>query len=385
MNLEEYSDIAPLEGESAREAVNYLTKYPQILGNLVGTILDAKKPDYMENVKKITKEILIRMQKVNNYDDYQRLITVGYLLPAIMDRSIDQLTFSGSENLLDDDAYLYFSNHRDIVLDCALLDYALFKSDKQMCEMAFGDNLMASKAAEYLFRINGGIVVKRSLPIREKYKESIRLSKYFCETIIEKNKSIWVAQKSGRSKDGIDNTSSVIIKMLYLSMRKGNVTFSDLIAKLRIVPVAISYEYDPCDLNKSKEEIIKLLNDGEYSKKKYEDLINMVKGLRKYKGRVHVSIGKPLTDKVYKDHEEVARELDKQIHMMYHLWPTNYFAYDYLEGTNKFVDKYEGFDKQKFLKRYSRVEENIRSYALNAYANPVRSFLNEIERIETEK
>ena len=385
MNLEEYSDIAPLEGESAREAVNYLTKYPQILGNLVGTILDAKKPDYMENVKKITKEILIRMQKVNNYDDYQRLITIGYLLPAIMDRSIDQLTFSGSENLLDDDAYLYFSNHRDIVLDCALLDYALFKSDKQMCEMAFGDNLMASKAAEYLFRINGGIVVKRSLPIREKYKESIRLSKYFCETIIEKNKSIWVAQKSGRSKDGIDNTSSVIIKMLYLSMRKGNVTFSDLIAKLRIVPVAISYEYDPCDLNKSKEEIIKLLNDGEYSKKKYEDLINMVKGLRKYKGRVHVSIGKPLTDKVYKDHEEVARELDKQIHMMYHLWPTNYFAYDYLEGTNKFVDKYVGFDKQKFLKRYSRVEENIRSYALNAYANPVRSFLNEIERIETEK
>ncbi len=385
MNLEEYSDIAPLEGESAREAVNYLTKYPQILGNLVGTILDAKKPDYMENVKKITKEILIRMQKVNNYDDYQRLITIGYLLPAIMDRSIDQLTFSGSENLLDDDAYLYFSNHRDIVLDCALLDYALFKSDKQMCEMAFGDNLMASKAAEYLFRINGGIVVKRSLPIREKYKESIRLSKYFCETIIEKNKSIWVAQKSGRSKDGIDNTSSAIIKMLYLSMRKGNVTFSDLIAKLRIVPVAISYEYDPCDLNKSKEEIIKLLNDGEYSKKKYEDLINMVKGLRKYKGRVHVSIGKPLTDKVYKDHEEVARELDKQIHMMYHLWPTNYFAYDYLEGTNKFVDKYVGFDKQKFLKRYSRVEENIRSYALNAYANPVRSFLNEIERIETEK
>lgn len=385
MNLEEYSDIAPLEGDSVIEAVAYLTKYPQIIGNLVGTILDSKKPDYMENVKKITNEILIRMKKVKTYDDYQRYITIGYLIPAIIDRSIDQFTFSGSDNLSDDDAYLYFSNHRDIVLDCALLDYALYESDKQLCEMAFGDNLMASKAAEYLFRINGGIVVKRSLQIRQKYMESIRLSKYFCETIIDKDKSIWVAQKSGRSKDGIDNTSSAIIKMLYLSMRKGKVSFSDLIAKLRIVPVAISYEYDPCDLNKSKEEIIKLLNDGEYSKKKYEDLINMVKGLRKYKGRVHVSIGKPLTDKVYNDHEEVARELDKQIHTMYNLWPTNYFAYDFLEGTNKFIDKYEGFDQQKFLKRYSRVEESVRNYALNAYANPVRSYLSEIERSETEK
>jgi 1-acyl-sn-glycerol-3-phosphate acyltransferase len=385
MNIEDYSDIAPLEGESAKEAVKYLTKYPQIIGNLVGIILDAKKPDYMANVKRITSEIITKMQGVNNYDDFQKIITIGYLIPAIIDRSIDQLTFSGKENLADDDAYLYFSNHRDIVLDCALLDCALNDAGTQMCEMAFGDNLMATKAAEYLFRINGGIVVKRSLPIREKYKESIRLSKYFCETIIEKNKSIWVAQKSGRSKDGIDNTSSAIIKMLYLSMRKSNVTFSDLIAKLRIVPVSISYEYDPCDLNKSKEEIIKLLNNGEYSKKKYEDLINMVKGLRKYKGRVHVAIGKPLVDRIYKDHEEVSRELDKQIHTNYKLWPTNYFAYDYLEGTNKFTEEYKNFDQEKFLKRYSRVEQNVRDYALNAYANPVRSFLSEIDRSETEK
>lgn len=385
MNLDEYSDIAPLEGESAREAVAYLTKYPQILSNLVETLLDSRKPDYLENVKRMTKEIVHRMQKVKTYDDFQRYITIGYLIPVIIERSIDQLTFSGNENIVDDNAYLYFSNHRDIVLDCALLDYSLYEAGTQMCEMAFGDNLMSSKASEYLFRINGGIVVKRSLPIREKYKESIRLSKYFCETIIEKNKSIWVAQKSGRSKDGLDNTSSAIIKMLYLSMRKGKVTFSDLMTKLRIVPVAISYEYDPCDLNKSKEEIIKLLNNGVYSKKKYEDVINMVKGLRMYKGRVHVAIGTPLTDKVYKTHQEIARELDRQIHTMYHLWPTNYFAYDYLEGSTKFADKYEELDKQKFLKRYSRVEENVRSYALNAYANPVRSYLSEIERIETEK
>jgi len=380
MNLEEYADIAPLEGENAQEAVRYLTKNPQLMANLVGIILDSKEPDYMSNVKRITREIIEKLQSLKNYDDFQKLITVGYLIPSIINRSIDKFTFSGQENITDNNAYLYFSNHRDIVLDCALLDYALLQNDRQLCEMAFGDNLMASKAAEYLFRINGGIVVKRSLPIREKYQESIRLSKYFCETIIHKNKSIWVAQKSGRSKDGIDDTSSAIIKMLYLSMRKSKVTFSDLMAQLRIVPVSISYEYDPCDINKSKEEIFKVLNNGEYSKKKYEDLINLVKGLRQYKGRVNVSFGKPLTDRVYKDHKEVAREIDYQIHTNYHLWPTNYFAYDYLEKTNRFENEYKDLDKDKFLKRYSRLDEKVRLYALNAYANPVRSYLSEIEK-----
>ncbi len=380
MNLDEYSDIAPLEGESVIEAVNYLTKYPEILGGLVSILLDSKDPSYSDNVKSITKNMIKDLQSVRSYDDFQRNITTGYLIPAIIDRSIDELTFSGQENIGDNASFLYFSNHRDIVLDCALLDYALYSCNKQMCEMAFGDNLMATKAAEYLFRINGGIVVKRTLPIREKYRESMRLSKYFCETIIDKDKSIWVAQKSGRSKDGIDNTSSAIIKMLYLSMRKSKVTFTDLINKVRIVPVAISYEYDPNDVNKSKEEVLKLLNDGEYNKKKYEDLINMVKGLRQYKGRVHVSIGTPLTDKMYENHEEVAREIDRQIHTMYKLWPTNYFAYDYLEGTNRFKEEYKDFNEEKFLKRYSRLSEDVRMYALNAYANPVRSYLSEIEK-----
>ncbi|MBK5201430.1 MAG: 1-acyl-sn-glycerol-3-phosphate acyltransferase, partial [Spirochaetaceae bacterium] len=258
MNFDEYSDIAPLEGESVIEATNYLRKYPEILGGLASIILDNKNPNYIENVKNITTQMINQLQYVKTYEDFQRDIASGILIKAVVDRSIDKLTFSGEENIGDKDSYLYFSNHRDIVLDCALLDISLLHANKQMCEMAFGDNLMATKAAEYLFRINGGIVVKRTLPIREKYHESIRLSKYFCETIIEKNKSIWVAQKSGRSKDGIDNTSSVIIKMLYLSMRKSKVTFPDLINKVKIVPVAISYEYDPNDVNKSKEEVLKL-------------------------------------------------------------------------------------------------------------------------------
>jgi hypothetical protein len=380
MDLNSYEDIAPLIGEKAEEGVKLLQNNPQYIQHFLGIILDSKAPDYKEKIGKLTKEIVVSLNDVHNYDDFQRLITSGYFIPTLLERSVTELTFSGMENLTSDDSYLFFSNHRDIVLDCALLDYVLFQNNKQLCEMAFGDNLMSNQVAETLFRLNGGIVVKRTLPLREKYIESIRLSKYFCETILDRNKSIWVAQKSGRAKDGIDETSPAIIKMLYLSMRKSKIPFSELINKCRITPVSVSYEYDPCDINKSREEITKLFNEGTYNKKKHEDLISLVKGLREFKGRIHVHIGKPLTDKQYDDHNEVAREIDRQIHLNYKLWPTNYFAYDYLEKTNKFEDQYKDFDTEKFLSRYCHLNDDIHKYALNAYANPVRSYLKELEK-----
>lgn len=379
MDLESYNDISPLSGEKAKEGVSLLKNNPDFIKKLLSLLLDNRQPNYLEKINTQTKEILEALDKVSDYDDFQRYITSGYLIPALLDRSVTSLTFSGMDNLCDDDSYLFFSNHRDIVLDCALLDYVLLENNKQMCEMAFGDNLMSTKAAEILFRLNGGIVVKRSLPMREKYKESIRLSKYFCETILDRNKSIWVAQKSGRSKDGIDVTSPAIIKMLYLSMRKSNLSFTELINKCRITPVAVSYEYDPCDINKSREEISKIINDGSYNKKKYEDLISLIKGLRQYKGRIHIHVGKPLVDKKYKDHDEVAREIDRQIHLNYKLWPTNLFAYDYLENTSRFKEEYKDLDTEKFLSRYSHLNDEVKLYALNAYANPVRSYLQEIE------
>ncbi|MGD1816575.1 MAG: 1-acyl-sn-glycerol-3-phosphate acyltransferase [Pleomorphochaeta sp.] len=379
MDLELYSDISPLTGDEARKGVKLLQSNPLYIQNLLAILLDNKKPDYKEKVMRQTKEIVEVLNKVNNYDDFQKYITSGFFIPAMLDRSVTDLSFSGLENLSDNDAYLFFSNHRDIVLDCALLDYALLKNNKQLCEMAFGDNLMSSKAAETLFRLNGGIVVKRTLPLREKYKESIRLSKYFCETILDRNKSIWVAQKSGRAKDGIDLTSPAIIKMLYLSMKKSNYTFSELINQCRITPVAVSYEYDPCDINKSREEVTKILNEGNYNKKKYEDLISLVKGLRQFKGRIHIHVGKPLVDKEYETHEEVAREIDRQIHLNYKLWPTNLFAYDYLENTTRFKDGYSEFDTDKFLSRFSHLSDDVKKYVLNAYANPVRSYISEIE------
>ncbi len=380
MNLDDYSDISPLVGEKAIEGVKILQDNPRYIANFVGILLDNKAPDYKEQVLSLTNEIVKSLDDVKSYDDFQKIITSGYLIPTLLKRSVTSLTFSGLENLKKNEAYLFFSNHRDIVLDCALLDYVLLNNDQQLCEMAFGDNLIVNELSETLFRLNGGIVVKRTLPLREKYIESIRLSKYFCETIIERNKSIWVAQKSGRAKDGIDLTSPAIIKMLYLSMKKSKVSFSDLIRKCKITPVAVSYEYDPCDINKSREEVSRIFNEGVYYKKKYEDLISLVKGLRQFKGRIHIHIGEPLIDRDYSNHNEVAEEIDRQIHLNYKLWPTNLFAYDYLEKTTKFKEEYKDFDTEKFLDRFSHLNKEVQTFALNAYANPVRSYLKANEK-----
>ena len=222
--------------------------------------------------------------------------------------------------------------------------------------------------------MNGGIIIKRNLPMREKYLESIRISEYFVETVSEENKSIWVAQKSGRSKDGKDLTQSAIIKMLYLSKKREGYSFSELMKKCNIVPVAISYQYDPNDINKGREEVTKEHNDGKYEKKKYEDLISMVKGLRCQKGHVHVAIGDPLEGE-YNTPEEVAEAIDNQIHLNYRLFDTNYLSYDVLEGGDRFKEFYSSLDKDEFLSRFVHLSEDVRNFVLNTYANPVRMML----------
>jgi 1-acyl-sn-glycerol-3-phosphate acyltransferase len=376
MDRENYDDIAPYTGERAEQAVRTLREHPQILRNFATILLDPTLPTYEQDVNGYTQQIIEKLKDTHSYDDFQRYITSGYFIPSVLKRSVTEFSHSGGKDLDKSESYLYFSNHRDIVLDCALLDYALLEDGRQLCEMAIGDNLIKNKNIELLFKLNGAITVKRSLPLREKYLDSIHLSQYFVKKITEDRKSIWVAQKSGRSKDGIDKTAPGIIKMLYLSQRRAGVSFSSLIRNCRIVPVAVSYEYDPCDINKGREEVWRNLNKGEYSKKKYEDLINLIRGLRKFKGRVHISIGKPLVEKDYKDQYEVTADIDRQIHLNYKLWPTNCFAYDFLEKTDRFKDVYADFDKDAFLARYEHLKPAVRNSVLNAYANPVRSYLS---------
>ncbi len=371
MDFSEYKDIAPYRGEDVEKAVNRLLEKREYLGAFAYVLANGD----FDSANKIIGTIMNSIKNVKSYEDFQAYVTAGILIPAVLKKTTDEFTVSGIEKLDPNKGYLFVSTHRDIILDCALLDYALMLNHKPFCEMAFGDNLIANQFVEDLFRLNGGVIVRRELPLREKYLESIKLSKYFVEVVTEEHKSIWVAQKSGRSKDGIDNTQPGIIKMLYLSKRGSGVSFTDLIKSVNIVPVAISYQYDPNDINKGREEV-KKANDGHYEKKKYEDLISMVRGMRCDKGRVNVSIGDPLTGD-YSTPDEVAREIDRQIHKIYKLYNTNYIAYDYLEKTDRFSSLYDGLQPEKFLDSFAHLKEDVRDYVLNAYANPVRMMLSE--------
>ena len=369
MDRTKYEDIQPYRGERFEKAKVNLMDKKEFIGAFA-YMLTGNFASIEPMVGAIEKALV----DVHSYDDFQHKVTAGFFIPAILENSTTGFSVSGGDNLDKNKGYLFISNHRDIILDCTLLDYALKQKNLPLCEMAVGDNLMVNQLVEDLFRMNGGIIIKRNLPMREKYLESIRISEYFVETVSEENKSIWVAQKSGRSKDGRDLTQSAIIKMLYLSKKKEGCSFSELIKKCNIVPVAISYQYDPNDINKGREEVTKEHNDGKYEKKKYEDLISMVKGLRCQKGQVHVSIGNPLEGE-YNTPEEVAAAIDREIHLNYRLFDTNYLAYDVLEGGDRFKDHYSTLDRNEFLSKFAHLSEDVRSFVLNTYANPVRMML----------
>lgn len=376
MDINSYRDIAPYRGQDVLDAVERVKAHEKAIAQFIAMLDPPRTNDERLALQESVKHIVSLLDHVTTYEEFQRTITAGFFLPKIVEKSVTAFTHSGAEKLENDQAYLYVSNHRDIILDCALIDLALAQADQMLMEMAIGDNLLTNQFVTDLFKLNGGIVVKRTLPLREKYLESLRLSAYFVESISERNQSIWVAQKSGRSKDGIDETNPAIIKMLHLSQKRKGVSFSEVIKLSRIVPVAVSYEYDPLDVNKAAEQLRK-----QSDKRPYEDVISMNKGLKGFKGRIHIAFGTPLTEAEYHTPEEVANEIDRQIHLNYKLWPTNYFAYDHVNNTTTFAEQYRDFNHETFLRRFAFRREEVRDFALNAYANPVRSFLSQQARL----
>ena len=380
---DDFKDIAPFEGKDFDDAVSRLIQYPQLLNNFTDII--SRHSRIVNKWKSFhAKKLLSHMlTQVHNYTEFQEFIVCDIFLEMIESSSIDNFTFDGIEQLgVEDKPHIYISNHRDIVLDTALLDLALYRSsNRKKCEMVIGDNLLVNQFATDLFKTTGAITVKRSLTSTQDLRtETLRLSRYIKHCIHGKDVSIWIAQKSGRSKDGIDNTSSAILKMLYLAYREDGMSFQDFIRSTSIVPVAISYQYDPCDISKSEEQIRKLKAEGVYDvykKKKYADVLDLVRGLRMNKGNVHIQVGKPLDPETVTDARSAVREIDRQIHMNYRLWDTNYFAYDFINGTDTFSDKYEDMNTKGFVKHYKHLKPEVKKLVFQSYANPVISRLNE--------
>lgn len=250
-------------------------------------------------------------------------------LDRTIERATDGVTYSGVEKLKPGCAYLFLANHRDIVMDPAFVNYAVFQARMRTPRIAIGDNLLQRPFVSDLMRLNKSFIVRRSITARrEKLAAYQVLSAYINHSIRNDGESIWIAQAEGRAKDGDDRTDSAILKMLHMSRKEE--PFSEALSALRPTPVSISYEYDPCDQAKARELYIRATTGG-YTKAAGEDDTSIALGITGYKGRVHVSFGTPITD-VPDDPKQLAAEIDRQILCDYRLFPVNYLAYQLWDG-----------------------------------------------------
>jgi 1-acyl-sn-glycerol-3-phosphate acyltransferase len=263
-----------------------------------------------------------RWAKLNTVHAVQK--QVAGFMDRMIDSTTNKVTVSGIEQLQQDKAYLFISNHRDIAMDPALVNWCLHHHGFDTVRIAIGDNLLRKACATELMKLNKSFIVKRGAKgPREMLKNLSQLSGYIKHSLEQKH-SIWIAQKEGRAKDGNDETDPAILKMFYMEGKKRGEEFASYMAGLNIVPVCLSYEYDPCDADKVKELWHKQ-TQGAYQKAEFEDIDSIIKGIVGIKGRVHVGFGKPISE-VPAEPEQLAALIDQQIWQQYRLFPINYLA-----------------------------------------------------------
>ncbi len=365
----DFEDIRPYRDWEIRSILNRIRRHPWIVAALRRFFW----PDMPEWLVPAAEAVLkfylrLRLVRIHTVDDWHFRFFRTTVLQWIEERTMTELTYEGTEHIPRGRGSLFITNHRDIVLDSAFLAYGLMKIGMKTPEIAFGDNLLINKFVSDLIRINKGFLVRRKLEPHEQLPESLKLSNYVWYTLA-RGSSIWLAQEGGRAKDGDDRTNPTIIKMIYLSQVKGGMKFSDFINECCIIPVSISYEYDPCDRMKAREVYYKRISES-YEKSPREDLISILKGINEPKGRVHFCFTPPLSGS-WKDPKEVAEAVDEQVIRNYHLWPTNYIAYDLHFNTDEFRTHYTDSEKDAFLKRLKRWPEEIAKTGIEIYARPV--------------
>ncbi len=307
-----------------------------------------------------------KWSKLTSVYDVQ-LVVEQYLTQCLKETS-KGVKYIGLEKLDPNTPYLFISNHRDIAMDPALVNYGLHHSQHKTVRIAIGDNLLKKDCATELMKLNKSFIVKRSVKAPREMIKALGLLSSYIKHSLETENSIWIAQREGRAKDGHDITEPALLKMLQLEGRKRKQNFADYIKSLKIVPVAISYENDPCDVAKANELYQKAVN-GHYEKSELEDIDSIVQGIVGEKGHIHVSFGDVIEHSV-ESVEELAKELDKQIHNLYHLYPINLLA----AGVED--DSITDEVREQLQTKLNRLPKEAHPYLLDAYANPVRNNTN---------
>ncbi len=371
----EFNDIAPFGDEDASAGLSKVANHPAV--PWVSKYIFPNQPEtYLRDI----------LRSIKTVDQFQSMV-MSKAVEWVIETTVKEFSYDGLERLKAiDGCYLAMSNHRDIILDPAFTQIILYRNGLPMTQIAVGDNLLTDPTVELLIRSNRMIKVIRGISARELYLSSQLLSKYIRETVTGGTASVWIAQKEGRTKNGLDVTEQGLLKMFNMS---GSGDFVKDFKELNIVPMSISYEYEPCDILKAREILISRTQ--KYVKTEHEDLQSIMVGIKQYKGNVHLHIGEPLTDEELHEaslcdkndrFQSIRHAMDRRIISGYKLWKTNYMAYDIVNPGAKYADKYTQEDMSAFKKyiegQLKKVEptlnqEDLRDILLHIYSNPVLS------------
>jgi hypothetical protein len=373
--MNEFDDIRPYNDAEVPAVIARLIADPEFIDLLLSrkVPLLAKlcpwflRPFVRLGLRKLTRD----MRTVNDLQ-----VHMSEALAKVLDATTDGYSFGGLDNLDPCKAALYISNHRDIALDPALVCQGLFAAGKDSVRIAIGDNLLSKSFAADLMRVNRSFIVKRSATARrEKLAALKQLSRYIRHSISQEKVSIWIAQAEGRAKNGRDRTETALLKMLALSKGEGQ-DFATATGELNLIPVSISYEYDPCDADKARE-LYSAQQGTAYVKKEFEDLDTIQKGILGYKGRVHVNFGQPVGEG-FENADALAAEVDRQIFSHYQLFPTNIIAWQ-MQGNSEGIEALQQqWPDEDWLKAQTSFQSHIdqipadhRHIVIDAYAAPV--------------
>jgi hypothetical protein len=383
MTYQDFSEIAPFDNDDIHDHIVRLVAEPGFEHAVKWVLPDVEYSAFAQ-----------QLMSLKTQEEFQLNIMVPFL-KVLEAKTSNGVSCSGIDNYLQGNVYTLISNHRDIVLDASFLNLCLVREGRPTCEVAIGNNLLIYPWISDLVRLNKSFIVKRDTGMRGALDAAKQLSGYIHHAISSKHQSLWIAHREGRAKDSNDRTQESLIKMLGLA---GEGSFVEHVREINLMPVSISYEFDPNDYLKVREFLMKKRNP-EYKKSQHDDLLSMETGLLQQKGRIHFALTECLSDKIAAlpadiDRNtavaEVCRMVDHAIHTHYRLYPINYIAYDQLNGTETFAGKeYTTSDlhqiNEYFNKQLAKVdvpdltaddETFMRRMMLTMYANPLINKLN---------
>jgi hypothetical protein len=370
--MSQFDSIRPLYDSEANAAIRKIVDDSMLEAMMSFT--------FPTDTKEHWKDLMVHTHSLRDFQ-------VNFIYPGIqkvLEKSSDGLTTGGFKQLEPNTAYLFISNHRDIILDTSLLNAVLYENGLVLTTSAIGDNLIQKPFLHTLSRLNRNFAIKRGLQGRALLESSQMASAYIKKSLLSENRSVWTAQREGRTKDGNDSTHRGVLKMLTLS-EDGKNPFG-YFEKIKVVPISISYEYDPTDVLKMGEWLAKS-RDEKYIKSENEDFLNLLRGIMGTKKRIHLQANGVLDKEILEISAmeltqpdkltKLAETIDQKIWAGYKLWPSNYIAHDLLYGDQEYVNFYSADEKLAFEKRMHEKVNTKNEFLINSflsmYANPVNN------------